>query len=252
MLTWIKEIVNLSSKLLPTQYLFRKKLDYYIYEFHITSIIKELDKLFDISTYCSLADIHKASPFRGLIGELFRSNEFYPSLKDIAIAINISIKGYCNEKETYNGEIIDLSYSFIEKLRQRIMDDPRLSELFSQLGKDVKKICSDFNRNDIEETLKNKKEMFTYYFKSFENKNINYQITISHQAAEKTWIEWEPEDSITLDIDRANIREGFFLLGFDYSNNGKSLTYATSINGYEYFDGIDNDKKNINRAIWLK
>ena len=137
-------------------------------------------------------------------------------------------------------------------MRQRIIIDTRLRELFSKLGKDPKKICSDIDRADIEEILENKKKMFTYYFKLFEDKHFNYQITIWHQSAGKTWIEWKPEDSIILNIDPGNIREGFFLTGFDYSNNEGSLTYATRMNGYEYFDDIEHDMQNLERAIWLR
>ncbi|MEL7006862.1 MAG: hypothetical protein AAFN93_29680, partial [Bacteroidota bacterium] len=71
-------------------------------------------------------------------------------------------------------------------------------------------------------------------------------------SAGKTWIEWKPEDSIILNIDPGNIREGFFLTGFDYSNNEGSLTYATRMNGYEYFDDIEHDMQNLERAIWLR
>lgn len=77
--------------------------------------------------------------------------------------------------------------------------------------------------------------MFNYYFKSFEDKNFSQQITIWHQANGQNWLERRSEDSITINVDSSNIREGFFLTGFEYTKDGKNLEYATQIDGNEYF-----------------
>ncbi|MEO0646198.1 MAG: hypothetical protein AAFZ17_08610 [Cyanobacteria bacterium J06650_10] len=253
MLNWIKEILNLSSRVLPIQYRLEKATrEFYVYDFHVKKIFEELSRSYQLSDYFKLDDILTASPFRGLISELFSPNDFYLSQKDIAVATSICMRGYCDNQKQKNDNIIDFSYAFLKKLRVRIIEDQQLQERFSRIKKDAQEIVTDFDRSEIEETLANKKKLFTHYFRSFEDSNFDYQITVWHQAPDQSWIDCRSENSITIRIDPSSIREGFFLIGFDYESKGESLFYATRIARREYFNGTKSGFEDIDEAIWLK
>ena len=253
MQTWItRKLVDLVLEFSPVEYIIEERFSSCIYKYHIIKIIDNLEDRFKIANYCSLSKIYEAPSFKGLISNFFDPNNLHLSPKDVAVCVNISISGYCNEKDTYNDVIIDFSYSFLEKLKKRIIRDKRLNNLLSSIGKDITYLQLDYDRDEIETTLSSKKGIFSHYFKSFEDKNFSHQITIWHQADGKSWLEWKSEDSITLNLDPSSIREGFFLIGFDYSQGEESLAYATRIKEYEYFSGVSGSIKDADRVIWLR
>lgn len=219
------------------------------YNYHVLEIIKKTNSKYKICSYFDLIYVFKQPPFRGLINTLFQPNNFYFSPKDIAIAINISISGFCNQKTTNNEDIIDFSYHIASEIKERVKLDNILNAELEKLKKDIDLIKDDFSRSEINKILSNKNKMFEDYFKTFEDERFDDEITIWHQNQENSFLEWQRDDSITIKINFNKIREGFFLKGFDYSSKKYgSLWVATNIKGYEYFNG-EQDKAEI---VWLK
>ncbi|EAB4114473.1 hypothetical protein EOH33_25205, partial [Salmonella enterica] len=67
---------------------------------------------------------------------------------------------------------------------------------------------------------------------------------------DNTWIDWTEKNSIRININPYKIREGFFLIGFDYRDvtNDKRLHVASNKDGYEYFNKC---LKNSSR-VWMQ
>lgn len=190
----------------------------------------------------------QAPPFRGLISETFKASEFYPSAKDVAVALAVSAE---TSGEDYSiAKTIDFSYVFIEKLKRRIISVPKLNQLFSRFAKDVRRLSTDVDRHKLKATMAEHKTLFAYYFKSFEDKNFSVEMVVTPRHNEQSSPSCQLDDPIQLTIDPSAVREGFFLSQFNYSQNGVPLTHATRYNGYEYFNGMDIGLGKRKDVIW--
>ncbi|MDH5524754.1 MAG: hypothetical protein OEY01_12280 [Desulfobulbaceae bacterium] len=242
-------VIKLLTYIYPIRKFYHQRICSRFYNYHVLEIIKKVNSEYKICSYFDLIYVFKQPPFRGLINTLFQPNNFYLSPKDIAIAINISISGFCNPKHTNNEKIIDFSFHLASEIKERVKLDTLLNSELDKIKKDINLLVENFERNEIIKILSNKKKMFEEYFKTFADERFNDEITIWHQNQENSFIEWQKEDSITVKINFNKIREGFFLKGFDYSSKKHgSLWVATNIKGYEYFNGKQ-DKAEI---VWLK
>ncbi|CAI2076030.1 Uncharacterised protein [Serratia fonticola] len=105
-------------------------------------------------------------------------------------------------------------------------------------GKNISLMDTNSDRAAIEYLFKNKKDLFLHYFSTFNNTSYNHRVQIWHQGNDNTWIDWAEKNSIYININPYKIREGFFLVGFDYRDitNNKSLHVASNKDGYEYFN----------------
>jgi hypothetical protein len=67
------------------------------------------------------------------------------------------------------------------------------------------------------------------------------------------WLDWGSENCITIYTDPEEVREGFFLLGFDYTKTetNEDLMIATRVEGYEYFY-FNNYNLSRGDVIWMK
>ena len=246
---WIR-MARLLSRIYPINRWCKEKIVQYFYGYHVLEIIKDSNKKFRISDCFGLMRAYNEAPFRGLVKELMRVNDIYPSPKDIAVAINIAIGGYCSEGFTNNDEIIDFSFHFLTEIENRITTDEILREHFSGINKDVEKLVTNYDRDSLSRILAKKRDIFLNYFRTFEDKRYGQSIRVWHQADDNSWIDWSKENSLEIQMNTRKIREGFFLMGFDYSMNktGDRLSIATRIDGYEYF----NDSENRDHAVWVR
>lgn len=185
------------------------------------------------------------------MNETLKANQIYPSPKDIAVAIAIATKEYGDLDGKYISNIIDLAFHLAIEIKERISSDDTLKSILIDLGKNIESFDTDITRVEIEKSFKSKKQLFVDYFQTFKDPRFNYAIKVWHQGGEIDWVEWQEEDSITININPAKIREGFFLVGFDYSimSTGETLKFATRKNGYEYFNGDLDKYKDI---IWAR
>lgn len=232
----------------PVKLFVRKRIESYFFKYHIAQILKNASRTFSISEYCTAKDLAGKSPFRGLLSEFVRIGEFYPSPKDIAVAINISVGAYNNKSSEDESSIIDLAFHISDNIKSRIVSDQLLKMIFEDLGKDVGKIQTKSDRGEIQELFESKKALFLFYYSTFSKPEFSYSIKVWHQSQENSYIDWSEENALVVHLDPTRIREGFFQLGFDYyCNKTKSrLQRATRVGGYEQFNGVSNGK-----IIWM-
>jgi len=158
---------------------------------------------------------------------------------DVAVAINIATGHYCdNEFNNFSHEIIDFSYHVSHEIKESIIKNKIMRDGLVDYGKDISLMDTNSDRTAIECLFKNKKDLFQYYFSTFNNPSYNHSIQIWHQGNDNTWIDWDENNSICININPYKIREGFFLIGFDYRDitNNERLHVASNKDGYEYFN----------------
>jgi hypothetical protein len=218
---------------------YHRKICQRFYHYHVREIMEKANSYFRISPSFDLIYVFNQPSFRGLINTLFEPNNFYFSCTDIAIAVNITIHGYCNKDYVDNESIVDFAYHFSDEVKERVRLDPLLSKELTVIGKDVKLIIDDTDRNEVNQAFSSKKTMFRHYFKTFEAPGFDKKVIVWHQNEDQCWIVWDTEDSIAVSVNPQKIREGFFLMGFDYSSDTYgSLDVATNDGRYEYFNDV--------------
>ena len=185
------------------------------------------------------AFIGQAAPLRGLVGEMFQSLDFYPSIKDVAVATAVTAQMVGKAYDV--DDVIDFSQFFVKELKHRIIVCSQLNEMFSE-HKNISRLSQEDDRNNIQSTLENPQRLFIDYFKRFENKHFSVKLIIQPRPCVQYCPLWPPEDSSEINVDLGSLREGFFLPYFDYHKNGEKLANATRYRGYEYFNGLDINK----------
>ncbi|HBE9078990.1 hypothetical protein [Serratia fonticola] len=222
----------------PFHYIFKRKFSHYLYQKSIIEILTSVDdeKLRGWYSPCDLID---AKEFRGMINSLFQPGDYHFSTMDIAVAINIATGHYCdNEFNKLSHEIIDFSYHLSREIKESIIKSKVMRDGLIDYGKNISLMDTNSDRAAIEYLFKNKKDLFLHYFSTFNNTSYNHRVQIWHQGNDNTWIDWAEKNSIYININPYKIREGFFLVGFDYRDitNNKSLHVASNKDGYEYFN----------------
>ena len=226
-----------------------KRIEKYFLSYHVDKILEEASTVFKTSDYLDITDLSGDSPFRGMISEFVRVGDFCPSPKDIAVAINVSMYAFCNEKSTNSESIIDLAFHISTEIKTRLLHDPLLKSVLGDINKDISKIQTQGNRDEIRELFENKKKLFLSYYSTFDKPEFGYSIKVWHQSQDNSYIDWNEDDALTVHLNPMRIREGFFLLGFDYFCNERQsrLECATKVGDYEYFDGEWTDN-----VIWAR
>jgi len=250
MINAIIDTLKLLNKPYPIQKERNKIVIIYFWKFHIIPIVKIANSKFIITDYCDLSHVFTTPSVCGLINHFLRTNKYYLNAKDIAVAIIMSVSAYCNKSRTDYNRIIDFSYYFLTEIKIRVQEDKLLQDLLSARGKDIKIWETEYDRLEIEEIVNSsRKKLFESYFRSFEHKNFSTKVKIWHPGETTNWIDWKPENSIEIGLNTSfAIREGFFLLGFDYDINNRGLSSASNYKGYEYI----NESPGRERPIWLR
>lgn len=234
----------------PVKIFLQRRVADYFFHYHVSELLKHASSRYKISDRHPISLIKNEPAFKGTVKEIFRSNSFYPEPIDFAVALKVATGEFENQADQFNDAIIDLAYHLATDVKNRIATDQLLRSSFSDLGKDLKKLDVNQKRDIVVSIFKDKKSLFTRYFDSFQDTRFSSGIKIWHQGEENSWVDWKEEDSITINLDLLRIREGFFLVGFDYSDalSGDSLVVATTKNGYEYFNGHDVSSN----AVWVR
>ena len=185
------------------------------------------------------AFIGQAAPLRGLVGEMFQSLDFYPSLKDVAVATAVTAQ---MTNRAYDvDDVIDFSQFFVKELKHRIIVCSEVNKMFSE-HKNVSRLSQEYDRDDIQATLENSQRLFVSYFKRFDDRHFSVKLIIQPRVSVPNCPSWQTEERIEINVDPSSLTEGFFLPCFDYYKNGEKLTNATRYKAYEYFNGLDIDK----------
>ncbi|CCN81249.1 hypothetical protein VIBNISFn27_110010 [Vibrio nigripulchritudo SFn27] len=223
----------------PIKLFVLKRIECYFFQYHVCKVLNEASRAFTIDKYWDVSDLAKKSPFRGVVSEFVRVGDFYPTPKDIAIAINISISAYCNENSTNKSNIIDLAYHLSHEIKSRLISDQLLKTILEDLNKDIGLIETGGDRSEIELLFSNKKSLFIAYYSTFSKPEFSYSIKVWHQGQDKPYIDWDESNALIVNLDPLRIREGFFQAGFDYYCNQteEHLYCATRIGSYEQFNG---------------
>lgn len=231
---WINKHINSGKRL-------------YFSEIFLPKFVNSINNHFIISEHFDLKNSFSQTPVSGLFKSIFDPNQNFFTSLDLAVAINISVNGYCNPKYVYNDAICNSANFICEELKSRIYDDKILKEYLSEMDKKLTDFEFRVDKHVIKDTLSNKLEIFRTYYSKFENKDYTTSITVYHQSASNTWIDWNDENSITINHSLIKFNEGFFLIGFDYRlSTGEHLNIAASIDGYEYFNPENYDwNKNV-------
>lgn len=225
----------------PVKIFLQRRVADYFFHYHVSELLKHASSRYKISDRHPISLIKNKPAFRGTVKEIFRTNSFYPEPIDFAVALKVATGEFGNQADQFNDAIIDLAYHLAIDVKNRIATDELLKGSFSELGKDLKKLDANQKRDIVVSIFEDKKSLFTRYFDSFQDTRFSSGIKVWHQSQENCWIEWGEKDSITVNLDLLRVREGFFLVGFDYSDaqTGDSLMIATTKHGYEYFNGLD-------------
>ncbi|ELF5327196.1 hypothetical protein RNH93_003593 [Vibrio cholerae] len=225
--------------LYPIKLFVRKRIENYFFRYHVAKILNEASKVYSLGEYWNVLDLAKKSPFKGIVSEFLRVGDFYPTPKDIAVAINVSIGAYCNENSIDKASIIDLAYHISQEIKSRLISDQLLKTILEDLNKDIRLIENDGDRSEIEFLFSNKKSLFMAYYSTFSKPQFSYSIKVWHQSQENSYIDWNESDALIVKLDPLRIREGFFQMGFDYYCNqtNKHLQCATRTGNYEQFNG---------------
>lgn len=234
----------------PFHYIFKRNLSHYLYQKSILRILTSVNDKKLRGWYRPL-DLIDAREFRGIINSLFQPGDYHFSTMDIAVAINIATGHYCdNEFNKFSHEIIDFSYHFSREIKESIIKNKVMRDGLIDYGKSISLIEVNSERTEIENLFKSKKGLFKHYFSTFNNTNFNHSIRIWHQSNDNSWGDWNEKNSICININPYKIREGFFLVGFDYFDitNSEGLSIASNKDGYEYFN------KNLENSscVWMQ
>lgn len=222
----------------PFHYIFKRKISHYLYQKNIIRILTNVNDR-KLRKWYSPCKLISAREFRGLINSLFQPGDYHFSTMDVAVAINIATGHYCdNEFNNFSHEIIDFSYHVSHEIKESIIKNKIMRDGLVDYGKDISLMDTNSDRTAIECLFRNKKDLFQYYFSTFNNPSYNHSIQIWHQGNDNTWIDWDENNSICININPYKIREGFFLIGFDYRDitNNERLHVASNKDGYEYFN----------------
>lgn len=199
--------------------------------------------------YVTLTQALTQYPVKGLINSIFRQDGRRITNLDIAVALYISTKGYENNDITIKTELIESASILTKAIISGISESKIYKGELKRIDKDYKEFSYKVHRDIVNEVISDNKKLFSHHFKSFEEESFHDFITIYYPKDGQSWIDWDPGQTLTVNIDSTKIPEGFFLLGFDYSNrNGQYLRTSYRKDGYEYFNKeIENGK-----LIWLR
>ena len=227
----------------PFHYIFKRKISHYLYQKSIVRILTNVNDKRLRESYRPL-DLIDAREFRGVINSLFQPGDYHFSTMDVAVAINVATGHYSgNEFNKLSHEIIDFSYHLSREIKESIIKSKLMRDGLADYGKNIALVDVNSEREKIEFLFKDKKSLFKHYFSTFNDANFNHSIKIWHQSNDNSWVDWNEKNSICIKINPYKIREGFFLVGFDYFDitNSESLYVASNENGYEYFNKyVDN------------
>ena len=247
----INDIFKISETITsPFHYIFKRKLSHYLYQKNIIEILGRVNEN-KLRGWYSPCDLMNAREFRGMINSLFQPGDYHFSTMDIAAAISIATGHYSdNEFNKFSNEIIDFSYHISHEIKESIIKNKVIRDGLVDYGKNISLIDIKSDRKAIECLFKDKKELFRHYFSTFNNTFYNHSIQIWHQGNDNTWIDWTEKNSIRININPYKLREGFFLIGFDYRDitNGERLHVASNKDGHEYFNKC---LKNSSR-VWMQ
>jgi len=123
-----------------------------------------INEHFAISEYFDLNYSVSQSPVKGLMNSIFDPTVPFFDTKDLAVAINISINGFCNEEYIDNDKIIDSANFICESLKKDIYKDNIIKEYLSKVDKDIQNFKYIVERSEIETILSNKALIFQTYF----------------------------------------------------------------------------------------
>jgi hypothetical protein len=222
----------------PFHYLLNGRLAHYLYGKIIEKILSDVNEEKLLGWY-KPSRLMNSREFRGMINSIIQPGEYYYSAMDVAVAINIATFHFSENSLNKNShEIIDMSYHITTEIKEAIMKNKIIRDNLKEYGKDIGLIDTESERTEIEHLFIDKKTLFKHYFSTFNDLRYEHTIRIWHQSNSNTWIDWSEENSIDIKINPYKIREGFFLIGFDYRDITKNerLSYASNKNGYEFFN----------------
>jgi hypothetical protein len=221
---WINSKINNGKKL-------------YFKNVFFPAFLESVNNHFTISEHYELRDAFLNSPITGLVDSIFNPNKEFFNALDLSVAINISINGFCNEKDVNNDAIANSANYICEFLKKQMYEDKIIRELLKDLDKDLKNFNFQINRDKIENTLSNKREIFQTYFSRFKNNNYSTGVKVYFQANNEGWINWNDENSIDINHNCIEFEPGFFLCGFGYKLfSGEYLKIASRERGKEFFN----------------
>lgn len=197
------------------------------------------------------SNLIESREFRGMINSILQPGSYHYSAMDIAVAINITTSHFCENKLNKDShEIIDMAYHIVSELKDVAIKNKIIGDGLNEYGKSIGLINVDSERSEIERLFTDKKALFKYYFSTFNDSRYHHAIKIWHQGNDNTWIDWAESNSINVNVNPHKIREGFFLIGFDYYNitSHEKLHVASNEDGYEFFNRyIDR-----NSCVWMQ
>lgn len=234
----------------PFNFILKGRLVHYIYNKSVKSILMDMDEKKLLGWY-KPSSLLESREFRGMINSLLQPGNYHYSAMDIAVAINISTFHFSkSEMNKDSHDIIDMAYHIVSELKEVAIKNKIIRDGLNEYGKNVNLIETNSERSKIEKLFMNKKELFKYYFSTFNDSRYHNTIKVWHQGNDNTWIDWSEDNSVNVNINPHKIREGFFLIGFDYSNItcNERLRVASNKNGYEFFNKFIDRKS----CIWMQ
>lgn len=195
---------------------------------HIKDAVKQKvedegrDKLFFINQAIA------SDAFNGLIERVLNTNELALNSLEVSTALSLGLINHLSGLFSHS-EIVDVSFRIIDELSKITRASAKLKLMTASVGRSIDTLVdTNRNREEIEFILTNKKLLVDKYFSSFQT-DYNDVVTVYYAGSGKTWIDYEPENSLQVSVDISNIPKGFFLLGFDYKSKDGWLKEASRI-----------------------
>ncbi len=223
----------------------------YLMNHHILPILQEIDeqKIY-ADNLLTLSDAIQSDPFaNGLIDHFLKPNGYLLNAKDIAIALNMGVHGHSNTS-FLKAPVIDAAFYLAKKLKERFTLDDNLRYILDALGKNNYGFEPTSSRQEIETIFDDKKLLFNQYFNLYGSASYSETITVYYPGYDKSWIDWQEDESLQVLLYKYDVPRGFFLLGFDYQSDRSGWLYsAVRTKEKEYFNGSSETK---GKVVWLR
>lgn len=118
--------------------------------------------------------------------------------------------------------------------------------------------CDSYDVEELNRAISEREELYRNYFKLFEEKNGVDTIRIFYPKNGESWIRWDDEYSIDINVNLSKgLSYGFCRAGFDYykkicNNDDKTLKCAYIENEKEILRFNDFSDSEANTIIWLR
>lgn len=203
----------------------------------ILPTIGEIENKYVVSSIFSLKIAFNSHPFKGLINSIFQYDQRSITNQDLAVALYLSLMGHTNSKSVSKELLIEASSLLTKNIFIALLKSRLFKSELTRFNKDINQFNYLVHRDTVLETISSNEKLFRHHFKQFQEDSFHDFIKVWYPKDGQSWIDWNPEQTIVVNLDTTKIPQGFYFQGVDYSNKDKTfLKEAIRKDGFEYFN----------------